>query len=452
MDSLQQQLQQAQKAILRGQLDYAGRILDKLRQTHGTTAKVWFISAAWYQTMGDNPAAIDALQQTAAMGLAEPALRNQVVDALMSMQAWKQALKLLKQIDPDGTANAVSMSRCEWGAGEYEAAIKRLQPFVASNPQHSEAQLSLWQCLERAGHFSESDQQRQQCQQWVGVDPVTTIMDNAFLVADDQADTAATRLENCQSALEAVHPGLLRAMLLVNQLRDPEVATAARNAAPPRKANNNPSAARNVALDDAHLQSLQWLQQHGDIPFFGSSTRLLVHAMQQAIDAFSVDDWFMEFGVFHGRSLNILAQTASTGGFQVHGFDSFEGLPEDWSNGEAKGSYSTDKQQPQVPDNVTLHAGWFEDTLPKLVQQNDNAKAAFIHIDCDLYSSTKTVLDTLQQRCQPGTVLQFDELIGYPGYYEHEWKAWQEFLLQWPAGYQLLGAVFMGRAVAVQLN
>ncbi len=451
MDSLQQQLQQAQKAILRGQLDYAGRILDKLRQTHSSTAKVWFVSAAWYQAIGDNPAAVDALQQAAAMGLAEPELRKQVVNALMSMQAWKPALKLLKQIDPDGATNVVSMSRCEWGAGEYEAAIKRLQPFVVSNPQHSEAQLSLWQCLERAGHFDASDQQRQQCQQWVDTDPVTTIMDNAFLVADGQLDTAAARLETCQSKLETVHPGLLRGMLLINQLRDPDAATAARNAAPPRKA-NNPSSARNVALDEAHLQSLQWLQQHGDIPFFGSSTRLLVHAMQQAINAFSVDDWFMEFGVFHGRSLNILAQTAAAGGFHVHGFDSFEGLPEDWSNNEAKGSYSTDHQQPQVPANVTLHAGWFEDTLPKLVQQNDTAKAAFIHIDCDLYSSTKTVLDTLQQRCQSGTVVQFDELIGYHGYQEHEWKAWQEFLQQWPAGYQLLGAVFMGRAVAVQLH
>ena len=51
-----------------------------------------------------------------------------------------------------------------------------------------------------------------------------------------------------------------------------------------------------------------------------------------------------------------------------------------------------------------------------------------IHIDCDLYSSTRTVLTLLRGRMVPGTLLVFDELFNYPGYEQHEIKAFYEFL------------------------
>lgn len=450
MDSLEQQLQQVQKAIVRGQPDFAGRILNKLRQTHASSSKVWLLSAAWYQSTGDHPAALDALGQAAAMGLSEPAIRNQVADAYMSMQAWPQALKLLQQLDPEAQRQAVAMSRCEWGMGRYQAAIDRLQTYLQDNPEHPEANLSLWQCLERMGQFDESDQQRERCQPWSGHDPVTTIMDNAFLVANGEFDKAAERLATCRTALGNPHPGIERATRLLNQLRHPGSFSDA--AAAPPKRSNNPGQARQQALDEAHRQSLEWLRTHDDLRFFASSARLMVHALEQAAETFSADDWYLEFGVFHGRSLNILAQSETGKGLHWHGFDSFEGLPEDWSGNESRGSYSTAGQQPDMPDNVTLHPGWFEDTLPEFIQSNPDGKAAFLHIDCDLYSSTQTVLEGLREHCQPGTVLQFDELIGYPGYREHEWKAWEAFLAEWPAGYRLIGSVFMGRAVAVRLN
>ncbi len=450
MDSLQQQLQQAQKAIVRGQLDYAGRILEKLRQTHTSTAKVWLLSAAWFQAVGDAPEALNALQQAATMGLAEPALRTQVIDAYISMQAWSQALRLLKQMDPDGNLFAVSMARCEWGMGDYQTAIKRLHSFVTTTPEHVEANVSLWQCLERFGQFSASDQQRQHCRNWAGTDPITTIMENTFLVADGQLTAAADLIQACQLRLSTAHAGLQRADRLIHQLQNSEQPAAidVQAQGPTNKLNS----ARNQALDDAHQQSMSWLKSHGETPFFASSARLLMHALKTSTAIFTPSDWYLEFGVYYGRSLSVLASSELSQALHWHGFDSFSGLPEDWSEKETKGSYSTDGQVPEMPDNVTLHEGWFNDTLPPFIAQDKQASAAFIHIDCDLFSSTQTALEALRDRCRPGTVIQFDELIGYPGYQQHEWRAWQAFLQQWPQGYRLLGSVFMGRAVAVQLN
>jgi hypothetical protein len=54
-------------------------------------------------------------------------------------------------------------------------------------------------------------------------------------------------------------------------------------------------------------------------------------------------------------------------------------------------------------------------------------RCAFIHIDCDMYISTKCIFDTIGKYIVPGTVIEFDELYGYPGWRENEFKALTEF-------------------------
>src|SRR5690606_1350909 len=103
-------------------------------------------------------------------------------------------------------------------------------------------------------------------------------------------------------------------------------------------------------------------------------------------------------------------QIAALANQQVHGFDSFEGLPEVWHH-EPRGSYTTKGVIPTMPENVELHVGWFEDTLPEFLAGNDQP-VRFINIDCDIYSSTKTVLDSLASRIVHGSVIVFDEYIG----------------------------------------
>ena len=148
----------------------------------------------------------------------------------------------------------------------------------------------------------------------------------------------------------------------------------------------------------------------------------------------TVDGLIMEFGVAGGSTIKKIAN-----GFPnktVYGFDSFEGLPEQWRNHYEKGHFACDV--PEVPYNVTLVKGWFEDTLPIFLEEHEGA-AAFIHIDCDLYSSTKTVFDNLKYRIVDGTIILFDEIISYDGYEEHEFKAFNEYLKQNDMRYECIG-------------
>jgi hypothetical protein len=159
---------------------------------------------------------------------------------------------------------------------------------------------------------------------------------------------------------------------------------------------------------------------------------LLAYALAQAPDEGGV----AEFGVAKGRSLRQLAGLTTRA---VHGFDSFEGLPSDWTGTkEGKGAFSTKTNLPKVPANVVLHVGWFEGTLPGFLSQTAG-QMAFIHIDCDIYTSARTVLSGLKGRIGPGTVILFDEYFNYPGWRGHEFKAFQEFIEETGLAYKYIG-------------
>jgi hypothetical protein len=131
----------------------------------------------------------------------------------------------------------------------------------------------------------------------------------------------------------------------------------------------------------------------------------------------------LEFGVFSGSTLKRIA--AARDGHDVYGFDSFRGLPEDWRTNMPAGTFHVD--QPPEVDGAELVIGWFADTLPGFLNTHAGP-VAFLHLDADLYSSTKTVLDHVGPRLQPGSVILFDEYFNYPGWEGHEHLAWQEFV------------------------
>lgn len=133
----------------------------------------------------------------------------------------------------------------------------------------------------------------------------------------------------------------------------------------------------------------------------------------------------MEFGVFAGNSINLLSAIKPDKIF--YGFDSFKGLPEMWRDGFDKAAFNRDGNLPQVNENVRLVKGWFNETLPAFVKEHPE-KCAFIHIDCDLYSSTKTIFEMLKNQIVSGTVITFDEYFNYPGWQEGEYKAFMEFI------------------------
>lgn len=155
----------------------------------------------------------------------------------------------------------------------------------------------------------------------------------------------------------------------------------------------------------------------------------------------------LEFGVNEGGSINFIA--SRIGMRTVHGFDSFEGLPEAWSgNNMAAGYFSRGGRLPRVRDNVRLHKGWFDLSLPDFTAV-EPGPIAFLHVDCDLYSSTKTIFDLLGDRLVPGAVIVFDEYFNYPNWRAHEHKAFMEHVAASGLRFSYVGYSFRQLAVVV---
>jgi hypothetical protein len=135
----------------------------------------------------------------------------------------------------------------------------------------------------------------------------------------------------------------------------------------------------------------------------------------------------------------------------VHGFDSFQGLPADWrGTKERKGKFDRQGRPPQVPGNVRLHVGWFDQTIAAFKAENGE-KLALLHVDCDIYESAKIIFDNLGDRIASGTIIVFDEYLNYPGWRLHEFKAFQEFVGATGKKYEYIGFAAEKGHVAVRI-
>ena len=165
-------------------------------------------------------------------------------------------------------------------------------------------------------------------------------------------------------------------------------------------------------------------------------TKLRAYAMEQVRQKNLGSSW-AEFGVERGLSAYFWTHYLADDG-QLYLFDSWEGLPEQWVKrrdvddetgvttlgGMPVGAFAGHPPEfHDDKDRVHLVKGWFEDTLPKA----DMGELGFLHIDCDLYSAAKTVLQRCNEQIVPGTIILFDELWGYQCWREGEYQA----LMEW---------------------
>jgi hypothetical protein len=138
---------------------------------------------------------------------------------------------------------------------------------------------------------------------------------------------------------------------------------------------------------------------------------LVAHAIISFVDSAGL---LLEFGVAHGSSATLaggILKKLANQTRQYYGFDTFAGLPEDWGQ-FGKGAFAYDPKGgglPPVPDNVPLIKGLFSDTLRPFLEEHPGP-AAFINIDCDLYTGARGVLKDLRSRVIPGTILHFHEI------------------------------------------
>lgn len=171
----------------------------------------------------------------------------------------------------------------------------------------------------------------------------------------------------------------------------------------------------------------------------GMCYELLRHCLGLCAHGFA-----LEFGVQTGHSLSLIAQY-----LQTVGFDSFEGLPEEWGP-FPRGAFA--HPQPDVP-NSQLVTGWFSDSLPAF-DFTTVTPLRLVHIDCDLYTSTKTVLGHLGPYLIPGVCVVFDEfLYDWPPHESRggeEQRAWREFADHTKISWEVIG--HSGGAWAIRLT
>jgi O-methyltransferase len=155
---------------------------------------------------------------------------------------------------------------------------------------------------------------------------------------------------------------------------------------------------------------------------------------------------YLEFGVAAGNSMRYWSGLLRSPKAHLHGFDSFVGLPQDWSlEGHGVGAFSTGGAVPQIDDErVRFFTGLFNETLPTYQWPEHDVLVAML--DADLYSSTATALSFVASRLRPGSYLYFDQ-------FHHrcdELRAFSEFLEENPMELRVVGTTRELTSVAFQ--
>jgi tetratricopeptide (TPR) repeat protein len=153
---------------------------------------------------------------------------------------------------------------------------------------------------------------------------------------------------------------------------------------------------------------------------------------------------FYEYGVWRGEAFQYLIKTFKKG----YGFDTFEGIPEDWHDKKA-GTYSSEGNIPQIEGGEFI-VGKFEDTLPGFFSE-PRPMASIINFDADLYSSTICALNFSKPVIDKHTILIFDEFIINGNWEQDEYKALNEFCLNNNFTYEVLAISFFTQQAAVRL-
>ena len=185
--------------------------------------------------------------------------------------------------------------------------------------------------------------------------------------------------------------------------------------------------------------------------FFGSAphfpTRMPLHEHVSGLCGDAPID-YLEFGVWQGESFRKWLGMNGNAESRFYGFDSFEGLPEDWIEGQPKGAFSTGGRTPEMGDaRGSFVVGWFQETLYPFLDNFAGCRQLVVHIDCDLYSSTLFVLAALDRKMPSGTIVIFDDFSSL----RHEFAAWLDYRRSFNRRWEALGLTEHGTQAAVRL-
>ena len=98
---------------------------------------------------------------------------------------------------------------------------------------------------------------------------------------------------------------------------------------------------------------------------------------------------------------------------------------------------------------MKLFTGWYEETVPKFIEELLQSKIQILHMDSDTYKPTAYVLNSLSKNLGAGTIVIFDEYFGYPNFRSHEFKAWKDFVISSKINYRYIG--YTEKQVAIEI-
>jgi O-methyltransferase len=170
--------------------------------------------------------------------------------------------------------------------------------------------------------------------------------------------------------------------------------------------------------------------------------------VSQRVNGISGD--YAEFGSWGANTMRTSYVGMRGAGLSRHmwAFDSWEGLPasEDprdqhpgWGPGTSHGQGGVDAfheacDRHGIPrEAYTPVSGYYEESLPPRGTEGPPTDIALAYVDCNLYSSTVTVLEFLAPRMKHGMILAFDDYYCWsPTHVSGERAALREFARQHP--------------------
>jgi O-methyltransferase len=167
---------------------------------------------------------------------------------------------------------------------------------------------------------------------------------------------------------------------------------------------------------------------------------------QEQVGTIPID--YFEFGVAGGYSFKWWLQRNNNPESRFYGFDTFEGLPEDFGP-FAKGTMAAALESLNVTDErARFYKGLFQDTLNPFLDQYQRGRRKLIHMDADIFSASIFAMTQLYRFLDEGDIIMFDE-FAVP---THEFMAFKIFTESFYIKYDVIAAANNYLFLAVKIK
>ncbi len=419
-----QALQFVQQQMNAGQFDVVKNICSQILQQQQSTEAMFFLAIALHQ-QGHLDAALEWYNKLLNIQPQHDAALSNLGLIFLNKKQYKSAIDVLEkahQLKRSNLATCFNLANAYGDYGELDKAIKLYRKVIKKDSSNTDVIFNLAKTHAQAGNKKEASQLYERLLRLKPEHIRANYNYHALLVADEKISQAEKCLIplTCQNNDFKILAEYFLAWLYQVQNKSEDAENLIQNVAA-------------AGEDYSHfVDAWEYANQH-----FSEKTRYMTYSfdvLEYAISKVSLEGLNLEFGVRFAASTNFIGKRIKG---RLFGFDSFAGLPEHWNETAGKGDYSTDGVLPTVQSNTQLIDGWFDKTLPDFVAQHKEP-VAFMNVDCDLYSSTKTIFKYLGDQIVSGTIIVFDEYISTSSWRSDEYKAFQELVEEKQLQYEYL--------------